>query len=65
VSKDAEPEAEQRHIDRAEPDQAPTSVSAPEVVFPASRNDERLEKVEKEVLALRAELDDLKRQLGG
>lgn len=40
-------------------------VSAPEVSFPASRNDERLAKVEREVLALRAELDDLKRRLGG
>jgi uncharacterized protein YceH (UPF0502 family) len=42
-----------------------TTVSAPEVSFPASRNDERLAKVEQEVLALRAELDDLKRRLGG
>jgi uncharacterized protein YceH (UPF0502 family) len=41
------------------------SVSAPEISFPASRNDERLAKVEQEVLALRAELDDLKRRLGG
>lgn len=41
------------------------AVSPPEVSFPASRNDERLAKVEKEVLALRAELDDLKRRLGG
>jgi len=41
------------------------AVSAPEVSFPASRNDERLAKVEQEVLALRAELDDLKRRLGG
>jgi uncharacterized protein YceH (UPF0502 family) len=42
-----------------------TSVSAPEVSFPASRNDERLAKVEQEVLALRAELEDLKQRLGG
>jgi len=42
-----------------------TTVSAPEISFPASRNDERLAKVEQEVLALRAELDDLKRRLGG
>jgi hypothetical protein len=42
-----------------------TTVSAPEVSFPASRNDERLAKVEQEVLALRAELEDLKRRLGG
>jgi len=41
------------------------AVSAPEVSFPASRNDERLAKVEQEVLALRAELEDLKRRLGG
>ena len=41
------------------------SVSAPEVSFPDSRQDERLAKVEQEVLALRAELDDLKRRLGG
>ena len=39
--------------------------SAPEVSFPDSRQDERLAKVEQEVLALRAELDDLKRRLGG
>ena len=42
-----------------------TSVSAPEVSFPAFRNDERLAKVEQEVSALRAELEDLKRRLGG
>jgi len=42
-----------------------TAVSAPEISFPASRNDERLAKVEQEVSALRAELDDLKRRLGG
>jgi hypothetical protein len=40
------------------------AVSAPEISFPASRNDERLAKVEQEVLALRAELEDLKRRLG-
>ena len=42
------------------------AVASPaEVSFPASRNDERLAKVEREVLALRAELDELKRRLGG
>jgi uncharacterized protein YceH (UPF0502 family) len=41
-----------------------TAVSAPEISFPAFRNDERLAKVEQEVLALRAELEDLKRRLG-
>src|ERR1700730_16099763 len=41
------------------------AVSAPEISFPASRNDERLAKVEQEVLALRAELEDLKRRRGG
>ncbi len=40
------------------------AVSAPEVSFPASRNDERLAKLEQEVLALRTELDELKRKLG-
>jgi uncharacterized protein YceH (UPF0502 family) len=35
-----------------------------EVSFPASRNDERLARVESEVRALRAELDELKRRLG-
>jgi uncharacterized protein YceH (UPF0502 family) len=42
-----------------------STVSAPEISFPASRNDERLAKVEQEVSALRAELEDLKRRLGG
>jgi hypothetical protein len=41
-----------------------TSGSAPEVSFPASRNDERLAKVEQEMRALRIELDELKRRLG-
>jgi hypothetical protein len=35
------------------------------VSFPASRNEQRLAKVEEEVRMLRAELDDLKKQLGG
>jgi len=43
---------------------AGAGVSAPEVSFPASRSDERLAKLEQEVRALRAELDELKRQLG-
>jgi len=42
-----------------------TASSPPEVSFPASRNDARLAKLEREVLALRAELDELKRRLGG
>jgi uncharacterized protein YceH (UPF0502 family) len=42
-----------------------SAVSAPEISFPASRNDERIAKVEQEVSALRAELEDLKRRLGG
>jgi len=40
------------------------SVGAPEVSFPASRNDQRLARLEEEVQALRAELEDLKRRLG-
>lgn len=43
---------------------AGAGVSAPEVSFPASRSDERLAKLEREVQTLRAELDELKRQLG-
>jgi uncharacterized protein len=42
-----------------------TTVSAPEVIFPASRNDERLARLEEDVQAMREELDDLKRRLGG
>ncbi len=42
-----------------------TSISAPEVTFPASRNDQRLLRLEEEVQALRADLDELKSRLGG
>ncbi len=42
-----------------------SAISAPEVTFPASRNDERLLRLEEAVDALRAELDDLKARLGG
>src|SRR4051812_10132560 len=42
----------------------PEPIGAPEVVFPATRNDERLAKLETEVATLRAELDELKRRLG-
>jgi len=41
-----------------------SSVSAPEVSFPASRNDERLAKLEQEVAALRVELSELRKRLG-
>ncbi len=41
-----------------------TSISAPEVTFPASRNEERLSKLEEEVQSLRAELSELKNRLG-
>jgi uncharacterized protein len=44
--------------------QEPQPIGPPEVVFPATRNDERLAKLETEVAALRAELDELKRRLG-
>jgi uncharacterized protein len=47
---------------RADPDEE--AGGAPEVVFPAVRHDDRLAKVEREVAALRAELDELKRRLG-
>jgi uncharacterized protein len=39
--------------------------SAPETSFPASRQEERLMRLEAEVQALRAELNDLKARLGG
>jgi uncharacterized protein YceH (UPF0502 family) len=44
--------------------QEPEPIGPPEVVFPATRNDERLAKLETEVAALRAELDELKKRLG-
>jgi uncharacterized protein YceH (UPF0502 family) len=44
--------------------QEPEPIGPPEVVFPATRNDERLAKLETEVAALRADLDELKRRLG-
>jgi uncharacterized protein YceH (UPF0502 family) len=50
--------------DFAQHDAAARTLSAPEVIFPASRNDERLARLEEEVQALRADLDDLKRRLG-
>jgi len=40
-------------------------VSTPETVFPALRQDERLTRLEEEVRALRAELNDLRARLGG
>ncbi len=40
------------------------SIAAAEVIFPASRNDERLSRLEDEVQALRTELTELKKQLG-
>ena len=42
----------------------PEPAGPPEVVFPATCNDERLAKLETEVAALRAELDALKTRLG-
>jgi len=45
-------------------DREPEPAGPPEVVFPAARNDERLAKLEVEVSALRAELDELKKRLG-
>jgi uncharacterized protein YceH (UPF0502 family) len=44
---------------------ARTVVSAPEMSFPASRQEQRLTRLEEEVQALRAELNDLKARLGG
>jgi uncharacterized protein len=42
----------------------PEPAGPPEVVFPATRNDERLATLEREVAALRLELDGLKKRLG-
>ncbi|MDB6088521.1 MAG: hypothetical protein JWN85_1305 [Gammaproteobacteria bacterium] len=43
----------------------PAPVSTPETVFPALRQDQRLTRLEEEVRALRAELNDLRARLGG
>jgi len=45
-------------------DREPEPAGPPEVVFPAARNDERLATLEREVAALRLELDELKKRLG-
>jgi uncharacterized protein len=42
-----------------------TVVSTPETAFPALRQDQRLTRLEEEVRALRAELNDLRTRLGG
>jgi uncharacterized protein len=42
-----------------------TSVSTPETAFPDMRQEQRLTRLEEEVRALRAELDDLRSRLGG
>jgi len=44
--------------------QEPEPIGPPEVVFPGTRIDDRLAKLEHEVAALRSELDELKRRLG-
>jgi uncharacterized protein len=43
----------------------PRTVSTPETAFPALRQDQRLTRLEEEVRALRAELNDLRARLGG
>jgi uncharacterized protein len=53
---------ERRPGDMHEPRSASTT---PETVFPDMRQEERLERLEEEVRALRAELSDLKARLGG
>jgi len=45
--------------------EARSSVPTPETAFPDMRQEERLERLEAEVRALRAELNDLKARLGG
>lgn len=45
--------------------EARTSISTPETAFPDMRQEQRLARLEDEVRALRAELDDLRARLGG
>jgi len=42
-----------------------TSIATPETAFPDMRQEQRLARLEEEVRALRAELDDLREKLGG
>jgi hypothetical protein len=42
-----------------------SAIATPETAFPDMRQEDRLERLEEEVRALRAELNDLKSRLGG
>ncbi len=47
------------------PDESRSAIPTPETAFPDMRQEERLERLEDEVRALRSELNDLKARLGG
>ena len=57
------PEPDIRRAD--ESGETRTSLSTPETAFPDMRQEQRLARLEDEVRALRAELDDLRARLGG
>ena len=54
----------ERHPDDARAELRP-AIATPETAFPDMRQEDRLERLEDEVRALRAELNDLKSRLGG
>jgi uncharacterized protein YceH (UPF0502 family) len=54
----------ERHPDDARAEVRP-AIATPETAFPDMRQEDRLERLEDEVRALRAELNDLKSRLGG
>jgi uncharacterized protein len=64
-SGDVIPTAEERYPAAEVSGEARDGVSTAEVAFPATRQEERLARLEEEVRALRAELTDLRTRLGG
>ena len=64
-SGDVIPTAEERYPAAEVPGEARDGLSTAEVAFPATRQEERLARLEEEVRALRAELADLRTRLGG
>ena len=64
-SGDVIPTAEERYPAAEVSGEARDGVSTAEVAFPATRQEERLARLEEEVRALRAELTDLRSRVGG
>lgn len=64
-SGDVIPTAEERYPAAEVSGEARDGVSTAEMAFPATRQEERLARLEEEVRALRAELTDLRTRLGG